>query len=247
MQVHLYQESEEERARQKALAMDKKAELMGFNPLSLKIERGTQVDAEITVYDDGVRVTKTARQLTWNGGLTSAVFEIKAEDSNLQSITGDVTLSVKGIPVGELSFNTDIVPSAQVDNTPKLGKTKQFDKAFISYSHDDVHTAEVAANILDTLGMCYFFDHHSLKSGAVFGEEIMQSIRESDVFILLWSEHAAQSDYVEKEYLYAKQFAYPQKPKEIATLVIKPYFIEPHADPPAELRIYNFSEMHTRH
>lgn len=249
VQVHLYKESEADRVDQKARKMDEKARLSEYNPLNMPIKRGTQVDAEIQVYDDGVRVAKTTRSLTWNGELTSAVFQVKAVDPYLHSVAGDVVLSVNGVLLGEFSFNTDIVTSPLLDIKYELSQPKRFSKAFISYSHKDVETAEFAANMLKTLGIEYFFDHHSLETGSVFDEEIMRQIEESDVFYLFWSQNAAESDYVEKEYTHAAQFAYPQKqPKSAATLVFKPFIIEPRPQGfPAALSEYTFSEMPHKH
>lgn len=245
VQVHLYGKSDAKRVNKKALAMDGNATLNESNPLSINIERGTKVEAEIHVYDDGVRVNTMKQSLVWNGEMVSTVFQVKANKSTLKSVAGDVTLSVKGFPVGRLSFNTEITQSPTDESTFVLGKAKSYKKAFISYSHVDIKSAEMAASFLKGLGLDYFFDRQSLAPGAVFNEEIKRNIRESDLFILLWSENAAKSEYVEKEYLYALPFAYPQEPREKATLEFLPYFIEPHADAPEKLKgIYNFSKMH---
>ena len=245
VQVHLYGKSDAKRVNKKALAMDGNATLNESNPLSINIERGTKVEAEIHVYDEGVRVNTMKQSLVWHGEMVSTVFQVKANNSTLKSVAGDVTLSVKGFPVGRLSFNTEITQSLTDESTFVLGKAKSYKKAFISYSHADIKSAEMAASFLKGLGLDYFFDRQSLAPGAVFDEEIKRNIRESDLFILLWSENAAKSEYVEKEYLYALPLAYPQEPREKATLEFLPYFIEPHADAPEKLKsIYNFSKMH---
>ena len=75
---------------------------------------------------------------------------------------------------------------------------------------------------------------------------LRKSIDESDLFILLWSENAAQSDYVEKEYLHALRRTYPQVQRQDASIEFRPYFIDPIADPPEKLRnIYNCASIHT--
>ena len=245
VQVHLYGKLDAEKVNEKALAMDKDATLNEYNPLSINIGHGTQVKAEIHVYDDGVRVRKSEQSLVWNGEMISTVFHVMSSNPDVRSIVGDVTLSVKGFPVGELSFNTEIVQEPMENAKFVLGKAKGFRKAFISYSHMDIDTAEITASILDGLGLDYFMDRRSLGPGAVFDDEIRRNIKESDLFILLWSQNAAESDYVEKEYLYALPFAYPQEPKEKATIEFRPYLIKPHAEAPAKLKgIYNFAKMH---
>lgn len=249
VQVHLYKESEVDRVNQKAKEMDEKACCSGFNPLRMPIKRGMQVDAEIQIFDEGVQVAKTTKSLLWDEELTTAVFLVKAVDPRLHSVAGDVVLSVGGVLVAEFSFNTGIVTADLPVVHYELSKSKRFKKAFISYSHKDVETAEFAVKLLKTLGINYFFDHHSLETGSVFDEEIMRQIEESDVFYLFWSQNAAESDYVEKEYTHAAQFAYPQKqPKSAATLVFKPFIIEPRPQGfPAALSEYTFSEMPHKH
>ena len=148
VQVHLYGKSDAKRVNKKALAMDGNATLNESNPLSINIERGTKVEAEIHVYDDGVRVNTMKQSLVWNGEMVSTVFQVKANKSTLKSVAGDVTLSVKGFPVGRLSFNTEITQSPTDESTFVLGKAKSYKKAFISYSHVDIKSAEMAASFL---------------------------------------------------------------------------------------------------
>ena len=240
--VFLYDKSAARRVNRRALEMDGKTRLMEAKPLSLKIEIGAQVDAEISIYDDGVQVSKTVRPLIWNGDLTSAVFQVKAIDPGLRSIAGDITLSKDGIPLGEYSFNTEILATPVEKEDLELGRAKSFTKAFISYAHKD---SVLAVNVKKTLlGLGYecFFDRDSLASGDLFDDKIMKSIEESDLFVLLWSKNSAQSEYVEKEYLHALPLAYPSRP-EPAKLDFRPFFIDqPHADPPAALKKINFSE-----
>lgn len=240
--VFLYDESAARRVNRRALEMDGKTRLMEAKPLSLKIEIGAQVDAEISFYDEGVQVSKTVRSLTWYGELTSAVFQVKAIDPSLRSVAGDITLSTGGIPLGEYSFNTDIVATSVEKEDLELGRAKSFTKAFISYAHKDSDLAVTVKKTLQGLGYKCFFDRDSLASGDLFDEKIMKSIEESDVFVLLWSKNSAQSEYVEKEYLHALPLAYPPKP-EPAKLDFRPFFIDqPHTDPPVALKDINFSE-----
>ena len=246
VQVHLYEEGAANAVHQKAKKIDEKAELMGYNPLSMKLRKGMQVNAELTIYDKGVRVNRASQSLVWSGRLTSVVFVAKADDPSLKSIAGDVVLSVDNAPVGVLTFSMEV--SSSPDETTKLGSAKEFKKVFISYAHEDVTTASVVASAYRAQGIPYFFDHHSLEAGSVFDAEIRRNIADSDLFMLLWSKNAAKSEYVEKEYLHAMQYAYPQRDKESATLEFRPFFIDPIAEPPAKLKpIYNFSSILVEH
>lgn len=127
----------------------------------------------------------------WDGTLTAAVFLVMATDPGLRSVAGKITISTDGIPLGEFSFNTDIVDAPGEEMELELGKAKSFRKAFISYAHDDVDSARTMVNILHSLGFKYFYDRTSLLAGDLFEERIMKGIEESDIFVLLWSKNAA--------------------------------------------------------
>jgi hypothetical protein len=72
----------------------------------------------------------------------------------------------------------------------------------------------------------------------------MEYIDSADLFILCWSKHAAESEYVTKERHRAMQHAYPQLSKKEATLKICPICIPPQAELPEDMiKIYNFSKL----
>ena len=122
---------------------------------------------------------------------------------------------------------------------------KQFKKVFISYAHEDESQVKVLASTYKKLGVEYFLDRDYLKGGDVFGEVISHYIKEADLFILCWSEHAAKSEYVKKERTLALSLAYPQViPREKAQLSIYPISMKPKAPYPDDMKeIYNFEEI----
>lgn len=244
VQVHLYTADESDKVEKKAKVLDPDTRIMEYNPLSLQLRKGTSVDVELSVDDSNVEVKTPSRTIVWNGELTSAVFSVRTlAGFKGHSITGEVTLSVGGIPVGMLTFISRIGSGKSASGFAEV-LSNPFCKAFISYSHKDVLTAEVMASVLRAQKLPYFFDHHSLESGEVFDEEIIKRIEDCDLFLLVWSQNAAESDYVRKEYTHAMTLSYPQIPKDAATITIKPLSIEPLAEPPAELRKLNFKRIH---
>ena len=108
--------------------------------------------------------------------------------------------------------------------------------AFISYSHKDESTVKYFAKAFQAQGVDYVFDRHYLKAGDVYPLKIKEYINSADLFILCWSENAAQSEYVEKERKAALELAYPNfRPREDAQISIKPYNIQPYATPPKDM------------
>ena len=140
-------------------------------------------------------------------------------------------------------FYTQIVNSPAQLNANVIAKPVK--KLFISYSHNDLKSAEKIAKIHEALGIEVFFDKHRLKSGYIYSEEIFNFIRTADTFVLCWSENAAQSEYVQKERKAALELAYPNcRPREDAQISIKPYNIQPYAIPPKDMiEHYHFEEL----
>ena len=246
VQVHLYTKEDAGRAARKSLELDKFAEKKEYNPLTMKLKEGMGVQVDLSVFEEGVHVQKSVRYLVWNGELTSAFFMVKVEDPSLKEIAGEVTLSVEGAPVGVLSFIVAVSTEPVTAEKFNLGRAKPFRKAFISYSHLDVEKAATMAALLRAQEIPYFWDVQSLGPGAVFNDDIKESIDNCDLFLLLWSKNAADSEFVEKEYLYAMQYAAPQRDLEEATLAFRAFFVQPEADPPTKLKdIYSFYRIRT--
>ena len=161
----------------------------------------------------------------------------------MDEICCEVNLSLNNVPIGEMLFNVKI--GEVEDTTPAEFGSREYNKIFISYSHDDVAKVKYIANAYRLEGKEYFFDRHYLKSGDVYPEEIKNFINTSDLFILCWSANASKSEYVRKELSQALNLAYPKiQPREKARLTIRPISIDPRADPPDEMKdIYNFEEF----
>ena len=169
------------------------------------------------------------------------------EDISAKDLECEVILTVNDLPVGEMLFVTKIIKdsTATPDSTPSALYAKQFKKVFISYAHEDESQVKVLASTYKKLGVEYFLDRDYLKGGDVFGEVISHYIKEADLFILCWSEHAAKSEYVKKERTLALSLAYPQViPREKAQLSIYPISMKPKAPYPDDMKeIYNFEEI----
>lgn len=241
LQLHLYDEKQALQVYRKAKRLDPETSIMWENALPMYLEKGMHVRAELSVSGPGVEALRATGELVWNGDLVTEIFVLKVTDPDLESIAGEVELFVEEARVGRLSFQTEVVAPLTESGSRKLAHAEPTKRVFLSYSHLDVKTASAWAEAYRSQGIDVFFDHESLKSGDVIDEEIMRVIEESDLFVLLWSKNAAGSSYIEREYRHALRFAYPQKDRESATIVIKPYSIAPQADPPAALKnLYHF-------
>lgn len=92
-------------------------------------------------------------------------------------------------------------------------------KVFVSYSTYNIHIAQWAIQALSRPGIAeVFVAEYSVEPGAVLDERILAEIRACDLFILLWSRAARQSDWVPAEVGAAR----------MANRLIVPFVLEPN-------------------
>ena len=242
--VFLHTRAEVEDIKRLAREIHKDAERRGYKPLACQLKEGDRVDVSLNIYGGNKLLLSQAKSITWQGVHDSCTFRyFITEDFPMDEICCEVNLSLNNVPIGEMLFNVKI--GEVEDTTPAEFGSREYNKIFISYSHDDVAKVKYIANAYRLEGKEYFFDRHYLKSGDVYPEEIKNFINTSDLFILCWSANASKSEYVRKELSQALNLAYPKiQPREKARLTIRPISIDPRADPPDEMKdIYNFEEF----
>ena len=72
-------------------------------------------------------------------------------------------------------------------------------KIFISYSTKDLALATRAQKMLQQMGYVAYVAEYNAAVGAVLTESIKQNIANSDLFLLLWSRAAKESEWVSQE------------------------------------------------
>ena len=114
----------------------------------------------------------------------------------------------------------------------------RFEKAFISYSRKDVQQVLLYAEALEDCGIKLLIDLTGIEPGAEWERSLSSLIANADVFYLMWSNNAAQSDWVEKESQIAVT-CYENTLRQVPR--IRPVIIEqPAPEPPAHLRRFHF-------
>jgi len=243
VQVYLHLPEETEKVKGLATEADRKAERRGYEPLEVKLKKGDSVEIELNINGDKL-LYNNRKTVTWQGSFVKRAFNyLVPSDINVSELSCSVNIFVNCAVVGEMIFLTSIVDIPRQLNTNV--HTKPTKKLFISYSHKDIKEAEKIAKIHEAQDIDVFFDKHRLKAGYIYSEEISRFIQTADTFVLCWSENAAESEYVQKERQEALALAYPQRqPREHANLSIRPFNIEPHAAPPADMvEYYHFEEL----
>lgn len=243
VQVYLHLFEETEKVKSLAQESDKRAERRDYIPLQCKLKKGDKVDALLNIYGETLLMSDK-KSVVWQGAFTKCNFDyFVPKDIDVDELSCVALLTVNNIPVGEMRFITRIVESPRKLN-PEIIAHK-YNKVFISYAHKDEAKVKSFHEGLKLAGIEHFFDRAYLKTGDVFPQVIQDYIDSADLFVLFWSENAAQSDYVQKERSQALERAFPQvKPQQDAKLSIYPMSIEPRAELPSDMKEnYHFGEI----
>ncbi|NLO38245.1 MAG: toll/interleukin-1 receptor domain-containing protein [Ruminiclostridium sp.] len=72
-------------------------------------------------------------------------------------------------------------------------------KAFISYSSKDINEAEKICTYLESKGKVCWIAPRNIAVGKEYGEEIIRGIENSNVFVLVYSQHSNSSQHVLRE------------------------------------------------
>lgn len=132
-------------------------------------------------------------------------FKLRAKDAPLhQFAVGSITFTVEGLIVADvpLSIYVGDGTSSEINNAV----VKMYQTIFCSYSHKDMQIVERVERAYKALGLDYLRDIQALKSGQEWDEQLLKLIDRADIFQLFWSQAAAASPYVEKEWRYALQY-----------------------------------------
>ena len=76
-------------------------------------------------------------------------------------------------------------------------------KIFISYSQKDIKFIKKVSETLSEKGYDVWYDIENIGGGVVWAKEIQKAIRDSEIFLLIVSPNSIESDWVQKEFLYA--------------------------------------------
>ena len=76
----------------------------------------------------------------------------------------------------------------------------RFPKVFISHSHADRNFATKLQKILNKYSAYTYLDQDRIQAGDVLPDRIADGIERCDTFLLMWSQNAAKSAWVEREW-----------------------------------------------
>jgi hypothetical protein len=239
LQVFLHAPGDRKKAEKAAQKADRAAEERGHRSLVLDAPHGTIFDFEVEI--EGIEVARTAETLLWTGLPEAAAFPFKVpKRAKLGQHVGTVFVSKGGVPVASISFQIEVVLCATPDKPRPTGDAaRHYESCFCSYSTLDRAEMLKREQGLRAAGLETFVDAVNLRPGDVFSPKIFEAIRESDLFVVIWSKNASASDWVLKETRYALELrARLHRPDFCPIPVDGP----PIAPVPIEWRATNFND-----
>ena len=206
-------------------------------PSSTTIVEGALITATPTL--DGFQFNPPSVQAAFYDAFERFDFKLRAMTAPLdQASNGRITFTVEGIIVADIPLSIYVGTSIPTPSsvTPPLVTRPIYQAIFCSYSRQDTQLVEHIERAYKILGMDFLRDLESLKSGQDWSEELLHLIERADIFQLFWSNAAAQSQAVRKEWLYALSL------KRQDQAFIRPVFWQQPMPPvPPELGPINFA------
>lgn len=157
----------------------------------------------ITLEIEGLHVRDPLDTIVWDGVPTNASFAVRVpSDAKIGTAPGTAVIGYRGIAVAKLSFlvtvNRHRVDQYSNQSTQSFYPTT----AFASYASEN--RAEVLSRIQGMKKVApdldIFVDVLSLRSGENWRERLEQHVPTKDTFYLFWSQCAARSVWVEREW-----------------------------------------------
>lgn len=205
---------------------------------------GLRRGSKLTIVPEipGFRANPPEMTVAWEEDAQQHEFRLRAETARAgQAANGRVNIYMGPILRGEIPVSIYVQPSGVIASLPDSYASvvaRAYRKVFASYSHRDTSIVRSCETAAQTMGDRYLRDVTLLRSGEHWDERLLDAVTEADIFQLFWSEHAAKSPAVEKEWRRALSLV------PIRGQFIRPVYWsrEPYSLPP-ELAAIHFEKL----
>lgn len=195
----------------------------------------------VAVHIDRLKIEDPIDTVVWNSEPTNASFIVKVPaDRAIGQYSGKATIKHQGIAIAKIVFLISVDTAEARDYVDHSAETVYPKSAFASYA--SANRAEVLARIQGMKKVApeldVFLDIFSLRSGQNWQQKLEQHVPTKDTFYLFWSEPAARSEWVEREWRLALS--------ERGLDYIDPVPLEEPdlIPPPQELKALHFSDAY---
>ncbi|MCB1933887.1 MAG: leucine-rich repeat domain-containing protein [Candidatus Accumulibacter sp.] len=242
VQAFLYPPDEIAAVEAEARQADEAARLRGRFSLPLDLPRGTRVDLHLEM--PGLRIAEADAVLTWRGRQTVAQFEVGVPaDVQGEKLVGSLRIAVAGMPKSTLRFQVALLEAGAAGPDAHACEidARTYRRAFVSYSSKDRGEVLRRVQAFRIAGLSVFQDILDLEPGERWEKELYREIDNCDVFLLFWSQAAADSEWVgrEIEYALARKHGDDDSPPAIQPVPIEGPPIPP---PPKNLSALHFND-----
>jgi TIR domain len=153
----------------------------------------------------GLEIDDPVTSLVWLGRTESVQFGVRVPpETPPGTVVGTLSILLGSVPVGHVKFKLAIEHEAtSAPSEPQGDDARRYSFAFVSYATHDRPEVLPRVQMLRINRIGYFQDVLSLQPGDRWAKRIEAGIDRCDLFLLFWSEHAKDSEWVRKEVEYA--------------------------------------------
>ncbi len=157
----------------------------------------------ISINIEGLNVQDPVDTIVWGGVPTNASFLIEVSaDTTIGKYPGKAVVSYQGIAIAKILFFISVTDDEVSENIDYSDEIVYPQTAFASYASED--REEVLSRIQGMKKVApeldIFLDVFSLRSGQNWQKKLEQHVPTKDTFYLFWSQSAARSEWVEREW-----------------------------------------------
>jgi serine/threonine protein kinase len=176
------------------------AEILIKSKGTIEVARGSILSVRLKI--DELTVKKREDTIVWKGKIGNADFPVSVpENVKFGKKLGLATIHVNGLQIVDINFAIEVGNClSSIGNVET--EQKQIRTAFASYSSEDLEKVLSRIQGFQKIApkLKIYLDKAFLQSGQYWEEELLKIIRSSDIFYLFWSQNAAKSEWVKKEW-----------------------------------------------
>jgi hypothetical protein len=199
--------------------------------------KGTEVT--VRLHGQYIICSKLQQQFTWEGDFNLIDFDVQIQTDAPEGVTIlKFDISIGSIEVGNLRLDIEVTKGGRVDAMQTIAANAAR-SAFASYaSEDQRRVLDRVAAVAISAGLQIFMDCLSLHPGEMWKPRLEKEIRSSDLFLLFWSHHARESQWVDWEWRTAV------RARGVGAIQLHPLETSKKAPPPEELKELHFGDLH---
>ena len=240
MQVILHTPDREGEALTRARKGEPGGQALASVPLTIQVRRNDNIKVSVECVD--ATIPEPMQTAVWNGRLVCLYFTMQMPNVEL-IVRAKLRIFVSGVPAGNLVFKILVRQNPpDLPLSPATETARTYRKSFLSYASEDRVEVLKAAQLLRVYKINFFQDVLDLSPGERWKRRLYAEIDDCDLFVLFWSRHAQQSEWVIREAEHALERA-KAAPGGDGPPEIRPYPLEvPLPLPPVSLEDIHFND-----